>query len=303
MRLALRKIRDGLSTRIGFFTLTLFLFWMKTYIVYNTKFTLGVSDGMQEFLLALNPIPAGLLLFGIALYFRGRKSYWIMIVINLLQSLWLFANILYYREFSDFLSMSIIKSSGSVSNNLSLSISQIIHGTDFLVFLDVIILALLVIFKVIKPDLSPVKIWRPIIITVSSLVLFAINLGLAEKDRSQLLTRTFDNNYIVKYLGLDFFAGYSTYQAHQESATRANASKKDLDEILKKINKNRTSPNIEYYGKAKGKNVFIFHLESFQQFMIDYKVNGEEVTPNINKFYHDSNTLAFDNFFNQVGQG
>ncbi|MSE06719.1 LTA synthase family protein, partial [Lactobacillus salivarius] len=103
--------------------------------------TLGVSDGMQEFLLALNPIPAGLLLFGIALYFRGRKSYWIMIVINLLQSLWLFANILYYREFSDFLSMSIIKSSGSVSNNLSLSISQIIHGTDFLVFLDVIILA------------------------------------------------------------------------------------------------------------------------------------------------------------------
>lgn len=303
MRLALRKIQDGLSTRIGFFTLTLFLFWMKTYIVYNTKFTLGVSDGMQEFLLALNPIPAGLLLFGIALYFRGRKSYWIMIVINLLQSLWLFANILYYREFSDFLSMSIIKSSGSVSNNLSLSISQIIHGTDFLVFLDVIILALLVIFKVIKPDLSPVKIWRPIIITVSSLVLFAINLGLAEKDRSQLLTRTFDNNYIVKYLGLDFFAGYSTYQAHQESATRANASRKDLDEILKKINKNRTSPNIEYYGKAKGKNVFIFHLESFQQFMIDYKVNGEEVTPNINKFYHDSNTLAFDNFFNQVGQG
>lgn len=108
---------------------------MKTYIVYNTKFTLGVSDGMQEFLLALNPIPAGLLLFGIALYFRGRKSYWIMIVINLLQSLWLFANnILYYREFSDFLSMSIIKSSGSVSNNLSLSISQIIHGTDFSIF-------------------------------------------------------------------------------------------------------------------------------------------------------------------------
>ena len=303
MRLALRKIRDGLSTRIGFFTLTLFLFWMKTYIVYNTKFTLGVSDGMQEFLLALNPIPAGLLLFGIALYFRGRKSYWIMIVINLLQSLWLFANILYYREFSDFLSMSIIKSSGSVSNNLSLSISQIIHGTDFLVFLDVIILALLVIFKVIKPDLRPVKVWRPVIITLSSLILFSINLGLAEKDRSQLLTRTFDNNYIVKYLGLDFFAGYSTYQAHQESATRANASKKDLDEILKKINKNRTSPNIEYYGKAKGKNVFIFHLESFQQFMIDYKVNGEEVTPNINKFYHDSNTLAFDNFFNQVGQG
>lgn len=37
--------------------------------------------------------------------------------------------------------------------------------------------------------------------------------------------------------------------------------------------------------------------------MINYKVNGQEVTPNVNKFYSDSNTLSFDNFFNQVGQG
>ena len=37
--------------------------------------------------------------------------------------------------------------------------------------------------------------------------------------------------------------------------------------------------------------------------MINYKVNGKEVTPNINKFYSDQNTLSFDNFYHQVGQG
>ncbi|SUP52134.1 Lipoteichoic acid synthase 2 [Weissella viridescens] len=47
----------------------------------------------------------------------------------------------------------------------------------------------------------------------------------------------------------------------------------------------------------------MFHLESFQQFLIDYKVDGEPVTPNINRFYHDQNSLSFDNFYNQVGQG
>ncbi|MGO2709474.1 MAG: LTA synthase family protein, partial [Leuconostoc mesenteroides] len=36
---------------------------------------------------------------------------------------------------------------------------------------------------------------------------------------------------------------------------------------------------------------------------IDYKVDGQEVTPNLNQFYHDQNTLSFDNFYNQVGQG
>ena len=37
--------------------------------------------------------------------------------------------------------------------------------------------------------------------------------------------------------------------------------------------------------------------------MIDFKWDGQEVTPNLNKLYHESDTLSFDNFFNQVGQG
>ena len=303
MRSALKKVRSGLNTRTGFFCLVLVLFWLKTYLVYQTEFTLGISNGMQKFLLALNPLPFGLLLFGIALYFRGKKSYWIMMIVDLIESLWLFANILYYREFSDFISMAIIKSSGSVSNNLSLSISQIIHTSDFLVFVDVIILTLLLAFKVIKVDYSPAKRKGALLITVVSILLFAVNLSLAEKDRSQLLTRTFDNNYIVKYLGLNFYAGYSGYQAYHESVTKSQASSKDMDKILTYLKKHRADANMAYYGKAKGKNVIIFHLESFQEFLINYKVNDEEVTPNINKFYADSNTLAFDNFFNQVGQG
>ena len=54
---------------------------------------------------------------------------------------------------------------------------------------------------------------------------------------------------------------------------------------------------------AKNKNVLVIHLESFQQFLIDYKWHGKEVTPNLNKLYHANDTISFDNFFNQVGQG
>ncbi|GAK48764.1 glycerol phosphate lipoteichoic acid synthase [Secundilactobacillus oryzae JCM 18671] len=127
--------------------------------------------------------------------------------------------------------------------------------------------------------------------------------GMANADRSGLLTRTFDNNYVVKYLGLNEFAAFSAYQSQKESATRANASASDIQSVLKFLKKSRVSPNAEYYGTQKGKNVFVIHLESFQQFLIDYKVEGKEVTPNLNKFYHNNNTLSFDNFYNQVGQG
>lgn len=292
-----------LNTRIGFFWLVIALFWAKTYCVYQTKFSLGVSDLMQQFLLVLNPLPLAILIFGIGLYFRGKKVYWYLLIVDMILSLWLFANTLYYREFSDFLSLGTIKSSGSVSNNLGSSISQIIHPSDFFVFIDIIVLAALLLFKVIKVDYSPVKWLRSVIMSGAAVALFTVNLTLADMDRSQLLTRTFDNNYIVKYLGLDFYAGYNAYQTHKQDTTRSQASKSDLNKVLKFINKNRSKANISYYGKAKDKNVFVFHLESFQQFLIGYKVNGKEVTPNINKFYKDKHTLAFDNFYNQVGQG
>lgn len=303
LRSKLMTLKNTLNTRQGFFWWMIALFWLKTYLVYQTKFSLGIKNGMQQFLLVLNPLPIAILLFGIGLYFRGKKVYWYFFIVNLILSLWLFANVLYYREFSDFLSFSIMKSSGSVSNNLGLSISQIINPTDFLVFLDIIVMFGLLVFRVIKVDYTPVKWLVPVTFSLGSVLLFAINLTLADIDRPQLLTRTFDNNYIVKYLGIDFFAGYSAYQTHKQDTTRSQATAADLKKVLQFINQNRTQANISYYGKAKGKNVFIFHLESFQQFLIGYKVNGKEVTPNINKFYHDAHTLSFDNFYNQVGQG
>ena len=73
--------------------------------------------------------------------------------------------------------------------------------------------------------------------------------------------------------------------------------------MQKFLKKNYAGPNVEYEGTMRGKNIFVIHLESLQQFMIDYKQNGQEVMPNLNKLYHSSNTLAFDNFFHQVGQG
>ncbi len=103
------RFSNLLNTRIGFFLLVVILFCVKTYIVYQTKFTLGVKGGLQEFILAINPIPAALLTLGIALYFSGRLSYWLMMIIDTLETIWIFANIVYYREFSDFLSLGIIK--------------------------------------------------------------------------------------------------------------------------------------------------------------------------------------------------
>ena len=291
------------KTKLGFFTVVVVFFWIKTYLTYITKFNLGVVGPMQKFLLLINPLPTAILLIGIGLFFKGRKSYWIMVIIDFLLSLWLFSNILYYREFSDFLSTSIIKTSGSTSDNLGKSIAGITKGTDFLVFLDVVIIVLLIAFKVFKIDVRRLKLKVSLLIEGLAVVLIGTNLTMAQKDRSGLLTRTFDNNYIVKYLGLNAFAVYDGIKTAQNNAIMAKANHSDLKTVQSYIKKNYIAPNPEYYGVAKNKNVLVIHLESFQQFLIDYKWDGKEVTPNLNKLYHANDTISFDNFFNQVGQG
>lgn len=291
------------KTKLGFFTVVVVFFWIKTYLTYVTKFNLGVVGSMQNFLLLINPLPTAILLIGIGLFFKGRKSYWIMVIIDFLLSLWLFSNILYYREFSDFLSTSIIKTSGSTSDNLGKSIAGITKGTDFLVFLDVVIIVLLIAFKVFKIDVRRLKLKVSLLIEGLAVVLIGTNLTMAQKDRPGLLTRTFDNNYIVKYLGLNAFAVYDGVKTAQNNAIMAKANHSDLKTVQSYIKKNYIAPNPEYYGVAKNKNVLVIHLESFQQFLIDYKWHGKEVTPNLNKLYHANDTISFDNFFNQVGQG
>ena len=297
------KFRQGLNTKFGFFMLITGLFWIKSYIAYQTKFTLGVQGGMQELILAISPLGFAILLFGIGLYIRGKWAYWYMIIMDIILSTWLFANILYYREFSDFITFNLIKGSGSASDNLGKSLMGILRTTDFLVFIDVIFVIAILAFGFVKIDQSKFKLMNSFAVTVLSIGVLAANLALAYSNRSGLLTRTFDNNYIVKYLGLQSFTLYDGVKSFENSNKKKEAKGSQLDPIKKFIKENNVPANVEYKGVAKGKNVIIIHLESLQQFVINKKWKGEEITPNINKFYKDKNTLAYDNFFNQVGQG
>jgi len=299
----IKRTMDTSAPIVWFFILNVMLVWLKMFAEYHMNFNLGAEGATQQFLLFLNPIPTAIIFISIALYFRGALSYWLAIIFNLIQSVWLFANMLYYREFSDFLSMGILGSGSSTGNNLGKSIAAIIHWTDYLVFIDIIILIALVVFKQLTIDRKGVQKKFAILTTLFGVILMFVDYGIASTNRSGLLTRSFDNNYIVKYLGLNEYAVFNAVQTYNQTESRKRAKPTDLAKVKKFVATQKLPDNIQYYGTQKGKNVFMIHLESFQQFLIDYKVNGQEVTPNLNKFYHDQNTLSFDNFYNQVGQG
>ncbi|MDQ6419475.1 LTA synthase family protein [Paenibacillus sp. LHD-117] len=57
------------------------------------------------------------------------------------------------------------------------------------------------------------------------------------------------------------------------------------------------------FGAAKGKNVIVIQLESFQDIMVGLKVDGQEVTPVLNDLIANQNSFYFTNVFQQIGQG
>ena len=117
-----------------------------------------------------------------------------------------------------------------------------------------------------------------------------------------MLTRTFDRNYIVKYLGLAPFTIYDAAKTAQNNQVRAQADSANLDPVLQYTRSHYAAPNASYYGAAKGKNVIIIHLESFQQFLIGQKIDGQEVTPFLNSLIKEKDTLSFNgSLFSSLG--
>jgi lipoteichoic acid synthase len=289
------------QTNLTFFGIAVVLFWIKTYVAYRVEFKLGIDNSMQKFLLALNPLSSALFFLGLALLSKKRTKL-VMIIINFLLSFLLYANIVYYRFFNDFITIPVLIQAKSNGGQLGASAGALMAPTDVFYFTDTILLILLALFAFKKVKQLTSR--RPFqVVLLLSVMVFLFNLNLAEKDRSDLLTRTFDRNYLVKYLGAYNFTIYDIVQNIRTSSERVMANGSDITNAENYHKANYTQPNPVLFGKAKGMNVIYVSLESFQNFMIDYKLNGQEVTPFLNSLAHDNNTFYFDNFYHQTGQG
>ncbi len=57
-----------------------------------------------------------------------------------------------------------------------------------------------------------------------------------------------------------------------------------------------------YFGIARERNVIVIQLESFQDILINFFYNNQEVTPNLNRLAN-YDSIYFDDFYQQVGAG
>ena len=277
--------------------------WLKTYIVYKTSFSITIDNPLQEFILFLNPLSMILFVYGIALFFKsekGKNRY--LIIVTLITSIVLYANVAFYRFFSDFITLPLLFQTQNFGD-LGSSASESVFWTDIVYFADLFILILAIKFLTVKKVTAKApSVQRKVYFVLAAAVMF-FNLGLAEAERPQLLTRSFDREMLVKNIGMYNYHLYDVYIQSKSQAQRALANGSELVEINNYVRANQAEPSDEMFGIAKDRNLIVVTLESLQSFVINNEMNGETVTPFLNELTKDEDTVYFPNFYHQTGLG
>ncbi|WP_139822719.1 LTA synthase family protein [Tuberibacillus sp. Marseille-P3662] len=296
-----KKLRNLLIVRdYRFLLATMVLFWLKTCIVYIVVMQLSIESILQAVILLFNPLSSIVLCFGIALFFKRRRQWMAILIIDMILSFILFANMLYERFFNDFITIPVLFQSNNFGQ-LGDSIHAIFHPADLLLFADIAVLLGVALCR--KATVIPTnKMIRRRTFLIGAILLL-LNLGLAEIERPQLLMRTFDRKLFVKLMGAYNYHIYDLIQHTRSSAQRAMADSNDLTDVYNYVQSQQTEPNPKYFGAAKGMNVIFVSMESLQTFMVKEKVDGQKVMPFLSSLTHDKNTLYFNQIYHQTGQG
>ncbi|QEL69943.1 MULTISPECIES: LTA synthase family protein [unclassified Bacillus cereus group] len=274
--------------------------WLKTYLITRFSFDLKIESSTQELLLFISPLAASLAFVGLALFATGEKRNYIALCINFLLTIVLVGNVMFYDFYNDFVTLPVL---GQTSNfgQLGGSIIEILNYKIILAFVDIVFFFILLKKKSLVFKTERVTHSTRLLYFLLTIGVFFANLHLAEKERPELLTRSFDRVMLVKNLGLYTHQVYDLTLQVKAGSQKALADSSKLQETENYVKANQSEPNPNMFGAAKGKNVIVVTLESLQTFLIGASVNGQEVTPFLNEFINES--YYFDNFFHQTGQG
>lgn len=288
---------------VPLFFLATFLFGTKSYIVYRFVLSIEINSILQEVIIFLNPFIVSFVFFCLSIWLQTPEKqrffvrFWIFI-----GSVVIYFNLLFYRSFTDFLTIPQFFQLSNVVD-LTTSIFTLIKWYDLFLFIDVVIIWVISKRETIgmtKPYSKRTK----IIAVVISLLLLSTNFLLAEMERPQLLSRGFDREYIVKNIGLFYFHLYDVVLQSKMHTQRVIANSHDISTVQQYVDDYiRTDERSELYGIAEGRNVIFISAESLQSFVIQNTLHGEEITPFLNGLIEDSQSFYFDEFYHQTAQG
>lgn len=206
-----------------------------------------------------------------------------------------YANFLYYSYSTNFLSFYQIVNL-KYAKEIGSGVTCIINAQNlFMFWTDNVLITILsvILYKKIKKTEYINKRIKTILIGI----ILILNTFVVVKEINGIYKeKGYNKSLIVQDI--------SIYYYHYEDAKDYLSNifiKEQIDEEKLKIAYQNNVTNKEqvtkYTGIAKGKNVIILQLESLNEYIIDKTVNGNEIMPNLNKFFREN--IYCEGMYNQ----
>lgn len=219
-----------------------------------------------------------------------------LFIFDLLMTAVLLADIIYYRYYQDLLSVTVLLQVGQAGTVVG-SVGSLIKLTDIVLLADFFTLFPFVFYNEKQKSVSLRPVSEKIILLTVMLMLsgsmFWYYSWMAEyRDRFDLI-----NN-----LGVLSYHLFDTGNFIRENVFGDEPmSKADELKVVNRFAASQKRPPGALTGIARGKNLIILQVEALQNFVINLSVNGQEITPNLNRLAGDS--IYFKNFYTQTAQG
>lgn len=236
--------------------------------------------------------------------FKNRVHLWFLFLINLFISVIMIGDLWYYRSNQSFLSPHLLSITGNL-DNLSDSVFSMIRLVDF-VFASDLLLIMIFMKKLRKKYMSFNRnIFLFILVfllSTGAIWLKHYKADILENGSKEIVFRIcWTPNQTMGNLSPIGYHIYETYKYVIDSKEVA-LSPEEKNKIASWFDRKKEDlPDNKYYGLFKGKNLIFLQVESLEKFVLNKSVNGQEITPNLNKLLN--NSIFFTNFYEQVNNG
>lgn len=273
------------------------LLWIKTVLVSFIGFNLNAQNVPDIVLMIISPLGAIMILLGIGFNFSQKAKPAAIWLSMLILTAILYADLLYYRFYSDFVTVPILFQFKNVGG-IGPSTLELVSLWDLLLFADLFFYLLLAKKKKLKtPALK--KEGKRLYFAVGALFA-AVTILLGWIKVPHLFSESYNRQQLVKHIGLYQYHLFDIGMSASYPLNRAFATASDAEASAEYILGKEEAPS-NYFGAAKGMNIVVISMESTQNFVINQKVNGEEITPFLNELIKDS--FYFNEIYDQTAQG
>ena len=238
-------------------------------------------------------------------FFKEKGRLRASLIIDSLVTVIFVADIWYYRANGTFLSIRYLLHS-EIFNPIGKNLFNF-RLVDLAFFIDFIILFFICKFIKIKEEENEKKLYLRVIKAVSVFLVSAFVIGIGHYYIDIKQMGNGKNLFRLSWAPFQTFSdmsplGYHGFDINFYSDKNKTLSSDEKNDIENWFNDNKENlPDNKYKGMLKGKNVIALQVESLENFVINQKVDGQEITPNLNKLL--SKSLYFDNIYEQNNSG